>query len=102
MLQKTISDKENLQKDMANKTAELKQLNEENAQGIRESVAIQEQATAEEEQLRRELRGIVQEKRDLQDKLALCNKDLELLNQENERLRAHVKAFQRDVNEILA
>ena len=37
-----------------------------------------------------------------QDKLALGNKDMELLNQENERLRAHVKAFQRDVNEILA
>lgn len=101
-LQKTIVDKENLQKDLASKTAELKRLNDENAQGIRESVALQEQATAEEQQLRKELRDIVQEKRDLQDKLALGNKDLELLNQENQRLREHVKAFQRDVNEILA
>merc|ERR1711920_1183428 len=98
----TIVDKENLQRDMAEKTSELKRLNDENAQGIRESVALQEQATAEEQQLRKELRDIVQEKRDLQDKLALGNKDLELLNQENQRLREHVKAFQRDVNEILA
>mmetsp|Transcript_33638 Transcript_33638/g.106819 ORF Transcript_33638/g.106819 Transcript_33638/m.106819 type:complete len:438 (+) Transcript_33638:103-1416(+) len=102
LLQRTIADKENLQKDLANKTAELKRLNEENAQAIRESVSLQEQATAEEQQLRKELRDIVQEKREQQDKLALGNKDLELLQQENERLRAHVKAFQRDVNEILA
>lgn len=101
LLQKTIADKENLQREMANKTAELKKLNEDNANGIRESVCVQEQATAEEQQLRKELRDIVQNKRDLQDKLALSNKDLELLQQENERLRAHVKAFQRDVNEIL-
>lgn len=100
-LQKTIADKETLQKDMANKTFELKRLNDENAQGIRESVALQEQATAEEQQLRQELRDIVQQKRDLQDKLALGNKDLEMLQQENERLRQHVQAFQRDVNEIL-
>jgi len=101
-LQKTIEDKENLQRDIAQQTQELKKLNEENTQMIRESVAIQEQATAEEQQLRKELREIIQEKRALQDKLALSNKDLELLQQENERLRAHVKAFQRDVNEILA
>jgi len=100
-LQQTIADKENLQRVVANKTAELKKLNEENAQGIRESVALQEHSTAEEQHLRKELRDIVQEKRDLQDKLALNNKDLELLQQENERLRQHVKAFQRDVNEIL-
>lgn len=101
-LQSTIEMKENLQKDIAYKTAELKKLNEENAQAVRDSVAIQEQATAEEQQLRKELRDIIQEKRGLQDKLSLGEKDLELLNQENERLRAHVKAFQRDVNEILA
>lgn len=101
-LQKAISDKENYQREMAHKTSELKLLNEENANAIRESVALQEQATAEEQQLRKELRDIVQEKRELQDRLALGNKDLDLLQQENERLRAHVKAFQRDVNEILA
>lgn len=100
-LQKTIAEKEVLQKDMSCKTANLKQLNEENAQAIRDSVSLQEQATAEEQQLRKELRDIVQDKRDLQDKLALGSKDLELLQQENERLRNHVKAFQRDVNEIL-
>jgi len=56
-----MAEKENLQKDMANKTAELTRLNEENAQGIRESVALQEQATAEEQQLRKELRDIIQD-----------------------------------------
>jgi len=101
-LQKSIADKENLQKDIAQQTMDLKRLNDENATAIRESISAQEQAMAEEQQLRKELRDIIQEKRELQDKLALGNKDLELLNQENERLRAHVKAFQRDVNEILA
>uniref|UniRef100_A0A7S1ADD5 Uncharacterized protein n=1 Tax=Noctiluca scintillans TaxID=2966 RepID=A0A7S1ADD5_NOCSC len=102
MLQKTIEDKENLQRDVAHKTAELKQLNEEHGGCIRESVSVQEQSTAEEQQLRRELRDVMQEKRALQDTLSLGNKDLELLTQENERLRAHVKCFQRDVNEIMA
>merc|ERR1719160_2189055 len=46
-LQRTIYDKENLQKDMGTKTAELKTLNEESARAIRESVSFQEQATAE-------------------------------------------------------
>merc|ERR1712216_105711 len=101
-LHKSIADKENLQKDIAQQTMDLKRLNDENATAIRESISAQEQAMAEEQQLRKELRDIIQEKRELQDKLALGNKDLELLNQENERLRAHVKAFQRDVNEILA
>merc|ERR1712137_86107 len=100
-LQVTIADKENLQHDIANQTMDLKRLNDESAQAIRESVASQEHATNEEQQLRRELRDIMQMKRDLQDKVNLNTKDLELLQQENERLRAHVKAFQRDVNEIL-
>merc|ERR1712093_74569 len=100
-LQKNIADKENNQRDMAQQTMDLKRLNDENATAIRESISAQEQAMAVEQQLRKELRDIIQEKRELQDKLALGNKDLELLNQENERLRAHVKGFQRDVNEIL-
>jgi hypothetical protein len=101
-LQKSIADKEKLQRDIAQQTMDLKRLNDENATAIRESISAQEQAMAEEQQLRKELRDIIHEKRELQDKLALGNKDLELLNQENERLRQHVKAFQRDVNEILA
>merc|ERR1712139_263582 len=100
-LQNTIADKENLQREIALSTSELKRLNEENAAAIRYSVALQEQAAVEEEQLRKELRDIIAEKRALQDKMALGKKDLELLEQENSRLRAHVKAFRRDVNEIL-
>merc|ERR1711881_235854 len=94
-LQRTIADKENLQREISLLTAELRRLNEENATAIRESVALQEQATVEEEQLRKELRDVIAEKRSLQDKLGLGKKDLELLEQENTRLRAHVKAFQR-------
>jgi len=101
-LQKCISDKENMQREIGQQTTNLKRLNDENATAIRESISAQEQAMAEEQQLRKELRDIIQEKREMQDKLALGNKDMELLNQENERLRAHVKSFQRDVNEILA
>jgi hypothetical protein len=101
LLQKTIVDKENLQKELAYKTAELKRMNTESTQAVRESVALQEQANAEEAHLRQELRDIVQTKRELQDKLTLGSKDLELLMEENERLKSHVKAFQRDVNEIL-
>mmetsp|Transcript_57746 Transcript_57746/g.137450 ORF Transcript_57746/g.137450 Transcript_57746/m.137450 type:complete len:462 (+) Transcript_57746:46-1431(+) len=101
-LQKAVEEKENLQREIAQQTANLKSLNEESAQTVRETVAIQEQAQAEEQALRKELRDILEEKRALQDKLALGEKDLDLLQQENERLRAHVKAFQRDVNEILA
>lgn len=101
-LQKTIAEKEVLQKDIVLKTAELKKLNETTAQAIRESVAAQEQSAAEEQQLRKEFAEVVRAKRDLNDKVILNNKDLELLQQENERLRQHVKAFQRDVNEILA
>lgn len=101
-LQKSIASKETLQRDIAQQAMDLKRLNEENGNAIRESISAQEQAMAEEQQLRKELRDIISEKRELQDKLALGNKDLELLNQENERLRAHVKSFQRDVNEILA
>lgn len=100
-LQKTIADKENLHRELAENSAELKRLNEEQTQSIRESVAVREQSTAEEQQLRQELRDIVTNKRELQDKLALSSKDLELLQEENERLRSHVKAFQRDVHEIL-
>lgn len=101
-LQKSIASKETLQRDIAQQAMDLKRLNDENGNAIRESISAQEQAMAEEQQLRKELRDIISEKRELQDKLALGNKDLELLNQENERLRAHVKSFQRDVNEILA
>merc|ERR1719382_1417430 len=101
VLQKTIAEKENLQKDLGHKTAELKKTQDDNAEGIRGSVAMQEQATAEEQKLRQELHDIMREKRELQDKLQLTVKDQELLDQENQRLRSHVKAFQRDVNEIL-
>ncbi|CAJ1439495.1 unnamed protein product [Effrenium voratum] len=101
-LQRVISEKEFSQKELAAKTVSLNQLNEQNTSAVRESVVSQEKAAAEEQQLRKELRELQVEKKDLQDKLALNLKDLELLEQENERLRQHVKSFQRDVNEILA
>jgi len=101
MLQRTIADKERLQKEMGYSTGELRQLNEESAFAIRESVAFQEQAAAEEQQLRKELRDIVAEKRELQDKMTLGNRDLELLSEENARLKRQVTALQQSVNEML-
>ncbi|CAK9066180.1 unnamed protein product [Durusdinium trenchii] len=101
-LQRVISEKEFSQKELAAKTISLNQLNEQSTAEVRESVVSQEKGAAEEQQLRKELRELQVEKKDLQDRLALNIKDLELLEQENERLRQHVKSFQRDVNEILA
>lgn len=88
-------------KELADKSELHKRLKKEHQQSIRESVAAREQTSAEEQQLRHELRDICTNKRALQDKLALVSKDLELLQEENERLRTHVKGFQRDVNDIL-
>lgn len=102
MLQKVIADKEVYQKEVATKTVYLQQLNDQSSETVRGSVANQERMAVEEHQLRKELRQLQQDTREAQDKLALNSKDLELLQQENERLRQHVKAFQRDVNEILA
>mmetsp|Transcript_82643 Transcript_82643/g.145818 ORF Transcript_82643/g.145818 Transcript_82643/m.145818 type:complete len:426 (+) Transcript_82643:79-1356(+) len=101
-LQKVISEKEEAQKELSGKSVTLQKLNEQSSDAVRESVAIQERHAAEEQELRKELRDVQHDKRELQEKLALNAKDLELLEQENERLRQHVKAFQRDVNEILA
>lgn len=101
-LQRVISEKEFSQKELAAKTVSLNQLNDQSTSEVRESVVSQEKSAAEEQQLRKELRELQVEKKTLQDKLALNVKDLELLEQENERLRQHVKSFQRDVNEILA
>merc|ERR1719160_472493 len=55
-LQKCIADKENMQKEIAQQTMDLKRLNDENATAIRESISAQEQAMAEEQQLRKESR----------------------------------------------
>lgn len=101
-LQRVISEKEFSQKELAAKAVSLNQLNDQSTSEVRESVVSQEKSAAEEQQLRKELRELQVEKKTLQDKLALNVKDLELLEQENERLRQHVKSFQRDVNEILA
>eukprot|EP00931_Biecheleriopsis_adriatica_P119757 TRINITY_DN94952_c0_g1_i1.p1 TRINITY_DN94952_c0_g1~~TRINITY_DN94952_c0_g1_i1.p1 ORF type:complete len:468 (+),score=130.28 TRINITY_DN94952_c0_g1_i1:79-1404(+) len=101
-LQRVINEKEEKQKELAGKTVTLNQMNESSTAAVRESISSQERATTEEQQLRKELRDIQNDKRELTDRHALNAKDLELLEQENERLRQHVKAFQRDVNEILA
>lgn len=76
--------------------AELKRSYEENAQAMQEAVAAQEHAMALEEALRKEYRDIVAEKRMQQDKLALGQRDLDLLFEENARLRAHVKVYKTD------
>lgn len=101
-LKQCISDRLLLQKDIAGQTFDLKVLNDENAAAIRDSMIFQEKAMAQEQQLRKELRDIMQEKRDLQDKLALGNKDLDLLSQENERLQEFVEQFKTNHTNILS
>lgn len=76
--------------------AELMRSHEDNAQTMQEAVAAQEHAMALEEALRKEYRDIVAEKRVQQDKLALGQRDLDLLFEENARLRAHVKVYKTD------
>ncbi|CAJ1439496.1 unnamed protein product [Effrenium voratum] len=66
-LQRVISEKEFSQKELAAKTVSLNQLNEQNTSAVRESVVSQEKAAAEEQQLRKELRELQVEKKDLQD-----------------------------------
>lgn len=100
-LQTLINEKENLGCDIVMQTKELKKLNNENAQAIRDHVKTQEITTSEEQQLRKELRDALQLKREFQDSVALNTRDLELLQQENERLRAHVEAFKHKVGDIL-
>ncbi|CAE6954665.1 LRRC45 [Symbiodinium sp. KB8] len=81
-LQRVISEKEFSQKELAAKSMSLNQLNEQNTSAVRESIVMQERTAAEEQQLRKELRELQVEKKDLQDKLALNVKDLELLEQD--------------------
>ncbi|CAE7942748.1 LRRC45, partial [Symbiodinium necroappetens] len=81
-LQRVISEKEFSQKELAAKSVSLNQLNEQNTSAVRESIVMQERTAAEEQQLRKELRELQVEKKDLQDKLALNVKDLELLEQD--------------------
>eukprot|EP00746_Dinoflagellata_sp_MGD_P165655 gnl/MRDRNA2_/MRDRNA2_95066_c0_seq1.p1 gnl/MRDRNA2_/MRDRNA2_95066_c0~~gnl/MRDRNA2_/MRDRNA2_95066_c0_seq1.p1 ORF type:complete len:434 (+),score=94.49 gnl/MRDRNA2_/MRDRNA2_95066_c0_seq1:96-1397(+) len=92
-IKQTIVDKEDLQEMVSIYVDKLREAYEDNAKTVREAVMMQENALAEEEHLRQALRDIVAEKRIQQDKLALGQKDLELLEQENARLRAHAKVF---------
>jgi hypothetical protein len=100
-IKQTIVDKEDLQEKVSIYVRKLQEAYEENARAVREAVTMQENALAEEENLRQALRDIVAEKRIQQDKLALGQKDLELLEQENARLRAHVNVFKKDINSIM-
>lgn len=100
-LQRSASEKAELQKGLALKAAELKVLQEGSAAALQRSLALQAKVASEERELRRELGDLEEDRRDLQERLALSSKDLELLEQENEQLREHVKGFQRDVKTIL-
>lgn len=100
-IKQCIVDKADLVVAVARQAYELKQINDENAAAIRANIKYKEHAMAEEQLLRKELREIIQDKRDLTDKLALGNKDLELLALESERLEVHVETFTFNQQEIL-
>jgi len=94
-------DEQDLLREVAQQNIDLKESEEDNLKAIADVIKSKEHAMAEEQQLRQELRETYQDKRDLQDKLALGSKDLELLEQENDRLREHVKEFQRHSAEVI-
>lgn len=100
-LMDAIADKATLEADVAKQAVDLKSFNVENVAAIRENMKLKELAMSEEQQLRKECRDILREKNELKGKLALGAKDLELLNQENERLQEFVATFQRNSDEIL-
>lgn len=100
-IKQTIVDKEDLQEMVNIYVDKLREAYEDNAKTVQEAVTMQECALAEEENLRQALRDIVAEKRIQQDKLALGQKDLALLEQENARLRAHAKVFKTDIHDVM-
>jgi len=100
-LQRLKGDTERTQKEISLLTGDLRRHHDENAIALREHIVCQEEAQAQDESLRAELKGILVAKRKLQDDLAEERRAVVVREQENHRLSSHVKAFQREVNEIL-
>jgi Ran GTPase-activating protein (RanGAP) involved in mRNA processing and transport len=100
-LRLAVKDKADLKIEVHRQIHDLKELNSESAEAVREVMRSQEHALAEEQLLKSELRDIVNDKRELTDKLALLSKDLELLDEESGRLQDCVDTFNRDIQTIL-
>lgn len=100
-LQHAIKAKEGLLTELSFRQSELQRLEDQLARMIFDAKVKQEQAVAEEQQLKVDLRRHQQEQCEVTDRLALRQKDLEMLEEENERLLQHVQKFQRDIKEIL-
>jgi len=91
-----------LKNDIARQVDELKHYNTDSADALRATIQAQQHLMAEEQQVRKELRDITYDKKDLQQKYALYNHDCELLENENHRLAEHVECFNRNKDEVLA
>jgi len=96
-----LVDNDHLQAKVASLAIDLRDLNLENFGLIRENMTNQEHDMAHEQQLRKDLRHILQMKYELTDKLALLTNDLQMLDEESERLRVYVANFQKTQDEIL-
>lgn len=101
-IQRVLVEEQDLKRDVAQQQIDLKELEFDNLASIRDVIKSKEHSMAEEQKLQKDLRDAIQEKRDLTNTLALVTKDMELLDQENERLREHVQNFQRHSSEVLS
>lgn len=96
-----LADSAGLEVDIERQRWELKEVIEEDKREKREIVLSKERGDLEEQQLEKELAQQIYEKRTSQDKMVLNNNDLQLLEEENERLKVHVENFKRDMATVL-
>merc|ERR1712100_137471 len=98
---KSIGEKNNLKKEVDHLRTEMEQSQNELDAMIQGSKTAEEQAKALESSLRQELKDLAEEDKALRDRMGLGKRDLELMQEEAQRLKTHIKAFQRDINEGL-
>merc|ERR1712232_759198 len=100
-LQVSMKERDKLEYEISYRQKELKRHNDEHDKSILDKEAFKEESIAKRKNIVEEIAKHREDAVVLEGKLALQNKDLELLVDENERLKVHVKKFQRDINDIL-
>merc|ERR1712063_46857 len=95
------SEKNHLQREALQKQTDLNTAQEDHARAMRNYVAAQHQAQAEEQDLQRQIRDLNATKHSLRSELARHASDLDNLRAENVHLRNHVVYFERDPRNIL-
>eukprot|EP00928_Gymnodinium_smaydae_P064385 TRINITY_DN47721_c1_g1_i1.p1 TRINITY_DN47721_c1_g1~~TRINITY_DN47721_c1_g1_i1.p1 ORF type:complete len:422 (+),score=127.91 TRINITY_DN47721_c1_g1_i1:171-1436(+) len=101
-LQVSMKERDKLEYEIAYRQKELKRHIDEHDKSIIENENIKEESLQTERNMKQEVAKHREDVTILEGKLALQQRDLEMLEEENERLKVHVKGFQRDINDILA